>query len=125
MPNNSVLDLIRDECRGSTLSTTSEGEIVLQLKPENWRENLKKVHDHPQLGFRKMKLLTAVKDQDQHSVWVELESELMDDRLSVRCVIPGNKTLPSLVEIWPCADWQEQEVFENYGIAIEGTAQSK
>jgi len=39
-------------------------------------------------------------------------------RLRVRCYCPDNDfpVVPSVVEIWSCADWYEREAFDMYGI---------
>jgi NADH-quinone oxidoreductase subunit C len=43
-------------------------------------------------------------------------------RLRIRCFAPdeGMPIIPSLVEIWPSANWYERETFDMYGIVFEG-----
>ena len=43
-------------------------------------------------------------------------------RLRLRCFAPdeGMPILPSLVDIWPSANWYEREIFDLYGIVFEG-----
>ncbi|MBO9662479.1 NADH-quinone oxidoreductase subunit C [Dokdonella sp.] len=41
-------------------------------------------------------------------------------RLRARCADDELPSLPSLVGIWPSADWFEREAFDLYGIAFEG-----
>jgi NADH-quinone oxidoreductase subunit C len=43
-------------------------------------------------------------------------------RLRVRCFCPddGFPVLPSLVELWPSANWYEREAFDLFGIIFEG-----
>jgi NADH-quinone oxidoreductase subunit C len=43
-------------------------------------------------------------------------------RMRVRCFCPDDKfpVLPSLVDVWPVANWFEREAFDLYGIMFEG-----
>jgi NADH-quinone oxidoreductase subunit C len=43
-------------------------------------------------------------------------------RLRVRCFCPDDEfpEAPSLVEVWPVANWFEREAFDLYGILFEG-----
>jgi NADH-quinone oxidoreductase subunit C len=43
-------------------------------------------------------------------------------RLRVRCFCPEDEfpVLPSLVEVWPSANWFEREAFDLFGIIFEG-----
>lgn len=45
-----------------------------------------------------------------------------NQRLRVRCYAPDDDAplLPSLVELWPSADWFEREAFDLYGILFDG-----
>ncbi len=41
-------------------------------------------------------------------------------RVRVQAFVDEGEALPSLVEIWPTADWQEREVFDLFGIPFQG-----
>ena len=43
-------------------------------------------------------------------------------RLRVRCFCPDDEfpVLPSLVEVWPSANWYEREAFDLFGIIFDG-----
>jgi NADH-quinone oxidoreductase subunit C len=45
-----------------------------------------------------------------------------NERVRLRCYAPdeGMPIVPSLVEIWPSANWCEREAFDLYGIVFEG-----
>lgn len=45
-----------------------------------------------------------------------------NQRLRIRCHAPDEQlpVVPSVVEIWSCADWYEREAFDLYGIVFEG-----
>lgn len=62
-------------------------------------------------------------DRPRFKVVVHLLSVRHNHRLRVK-VVPavreGIIVLPSVVEIWPSANWYEREVFDLFGIAFEG-----
>ena len=42
-------------------------------------------------------------------------------RVRVLCGVPGEAPrVPSVVDLWPSADWAEREIFDLYGIAFDG-----
>lgn len=41
-------------------------------------------------------------------------------RVVARCASGNWPTLPSVRELWPCADWYEREAFDLFGIVFEG-----
>jgi NADH-quinone oxidoreductase subunit C len=53
---------------------------------------------------------------------VHLLSITNNVRLRVRCFCPEDEfpVLPSLVEVWPSANWFEREAFDLFGIIFEG-----
>ena len=41
-------------------------------------------------------------------------------RMRVLCGIDDGVTLPTLSDLWPCADWAEREVYDLFGIRFDG-----
>jgi len=64
----------------------------------------------------------AARVQQRFAVVVHLLSFRHNHRLRVRCHAndEGMPIVPSLVEIWPSANWYEREVFDLFGIVFEG-----
>ena len=56
------------------------------------------------------------------AVVAHLLSYKHNERVRLRCYAPdeGMPIVPSLVEIWPSANWCEREAFDLYGIVFEG-----
>jgi len=43
------------------------------------------------------------------------------ERVRVLCGVPeGNLDVPSVADLWPCADWAEREVFDLFGVRFTG-----
>jgi NADH-quinone oxidoreductase subunit C len=60
--------------------------------------------------------------KQRFAVVIHLLSQQHNTRLRLRCFAPdeGMPIVPSLTEIWSCADWYERESFDLYGIVFEG-----
>jgi NADH-quinone oxidoreductase subunit C len=52
-------------------------------------------------------------------IWI-LYSFPRNERIRVKTHITEGETLPSVVEIWPTANWLEREVYDMFGIRFEG-----
>ena len=52
-------------------------------------------------------------------LWI-LYSFPRNERVRVKTQIAEGETLPSVVEIWPTANWLEREVYDMFGIRFEG-----
>ncbi|MFT5390656.1 MAG: NADH-quinone oxidoreductase subunit C [Gammaproteobacteria bacterium] len=51
----------------------------------------------------------------------QLLSVSRNERMTLRCRLSGEPPrLPSVVDIWNCADWYEREAFDLFGILFEG-----
>lgn len=60
--------------------------------------------------------------EQRFGVVVHLLSFRHNKRLRIQCFAPdeGMPIVPSLVEIWNCANWYEREAFDLFGIVFEG-----
>jgi NADH-quinone oxidoreductase subunit C len=60
--------------------------------------------------------------KQRFAVVVHLLSFKNNNRLRIRCYAPDEDLpiVPSLVDVWPSADWYEREAFDLYGIVFEG-----
>ena len=60
--------------------------------------------------------------EHRYAVVVHLLSVQNNWRLRVRSFCPDDElpVLPSMVEVWPVANWFEREAFDLYGIIFEG-----
>ena len=52
-------------------------------------------------------------------VWI-LYSFPRNERIRVKTIIADGESLPSVVEVWPTANWLEREVFDMFGIKFDG-----
>ena len=59
------------------------------------------------------------KDQEFDIVWI-LYSFEHNQRVRVKAMFKDGDTAPSVVELWPTANWLERECYDMFGIRFEG-----
>jgi NADH-quinone oxidoreductase subunit C len=105
------------------------GELTVEVKAADYRsvcEKLKAEH-----GFEQLMDLCGVdyaaygdrpREGLRFAAVLHLLSTKNNYRLRVRCFCPDDElpVLPSLVEVWPSANWYEREAFDLFGIVFDG-----
>jgi len=67
--------------------------------------------------------LTAVdwpKREKRFDVVLNLYSFSKNERLRLKVWVADAEDVPSVVSVWPTANWQEREVFDMFGIVFSG-----
>ncbi len=112
-------------------SRVALGEVTIEVAACDWLEVAQRLRDEPGLAFDMLIDLAGVdysayKDGAwqgrRFAVVLHLLSVSKNHRLRVRTFCPDDDfpLLPSLVEVWPAANWFEREAFDLYGIVFEG-----
>ncbi len=122
---------------GSRLVSLQErlGEITLVVNAPNYVEAARALRDHPDLRFEQLVDLCGVdystygdRTEDagaagaSFAVVLHLLSFTHNWRVRLRCFCADDAfpVLPSMVEIWPSANWYEREAFDLFGIVFDG-----
>ena len=106
------------------------GEISIECKVENLLEVCAKLRDHAELKFEQLIDLCGVDYSDyregqwegaRYAVVLHLLSVSLNQRVRVRVFAQDDDfpMLPTLVDIWPVANWYEREAFDLFGIMFE------
>jgi NADH-quinone oxidoreductase subunit C len=109
----------------------ARGEVTAIVPPARLAEMLRKVRDLPELRFEVLVDLCGVdystfgdgaREGPRFAVVYHLLSLANNWRLRVRTFAPDDEfpVVPSVVEIWPSANWYEREAFDLYGIMFPG-----
>jgi len=114
------------------------GELTLEVPAEQWIDACLALRDQPSLAFATCIDLCGVdyatwgqpsddagaapRFPQRFAVVVHLLSVTHNWRLRVRTWVPNDEfpVLPSLVDVWPCANWLEREAFDLFGLVFEG-----
>jgi NADH-quinone oxidoreductase subunit C len=133
MPDAPGLELIAGELRdahpGSVVGTYHEhGQACLIVDPPQVLEVLRWLRDAPGQEYRFLASVHGVDylpAEPRFGVHYELLNRDRVERLRVRAALadPGGDELPhipSCVELFPTADFQEREVYDFFGIVFDG-----
>jgi NADH-quinone oxidoreductase subunit C len=104
------------------------GELTIEVAAAEYLGAAGKLKD---MGFEQLIDLCGVdyasygdrpREGPRFAAVVHLLSVSQNVRLRMRCFGPDDAfpVLPSLVEVWPSANWFEREAFDLYGIMFEG-----
>ena len=107
------------------------GELTLIIKPQAYVAAMTALRDHPDCRFEQLVDLCGMDYSDygdgawaglRFAVVAHLLSVSRNQRVRVRVFCPDDDlpVVPSVVDIWPSANWFEREAFDLYGIVFEG-----
>jgi NADH-quinone oxidoreductase subunit C len=111
------------------------GEITMTVAAKDYFEIAKTLRDHSDLAFEQLVDLCGVDYSDyknsapsaftefpRYAVTSHLLSLTHNWRLRLRVFATDDNMpiLPSLTELWNCANWYEREAFDLFGILFEG-----
>ena len=123
---------------GDALVHVSEclGETTLVVSPTAFLAAMTTLRDHPDCRFEQLIDLCGIDysaygdgagfvdggARGRYAVVVHLLSVSLNQRVRVRvfCADDALPVVPSLVDVWPAANWFEREAFDLYGIVFEG-----
>lgn len=113
-----------------TQLTVALDEITIECSADNYVAVATKLRDHAELKFEQLIDLCGV-DYSEHgdSIWdgaryavvLHLLSVSQNQRVRLRVFAQDDDfpVLPTLVDIWPAANWFEREAFDLYGLMFE------
>ncbi len=108
---------------GAVLST-SGGDASLEVPPANLREAAHLLKADPGCAFDFLACLTGVDlhpREPGYEVVCHLRSLIRGHRMVLRTRVPESAPqVPSLVPVWPAADWFEREAFDLLGLVFTG-----
>ena len=130
MPDATGLELIAQRVRenvgdDAVLATrTHRGEATLQVAPPSVHDVLSmlKVDDEEPFDFlASLHGCDYLPDEPRLGVHYQLLSTVRAERLGVRTRVTVEEAeVPTVIDLWPTADFQEKEVFDFFGVVFSG-----
>ena len=114
-----ILKDLQERFPDSLQVNQDEWLTYLLVNPENVQPLMTELKDKH--GFNHLANLCAVDYHEEFEIIYHLYSIPLSHRISVKTRVPRDKAqVPSLVEIYPTADWQEREAYDLMGISFTG-----
>lgn len=115
---------------GLSKLTVDLDEITIECKASDYLDVCERLRDHAELKFEQLIDLCGVDYSDyddglwegpRFAVVVHLLSVSLNQRIRLRVYAEDDDfpVLPTLVDVWPVANWFEREAFDLFGIMFE------
>ena len=99
------------------------GELTVEIERENIPDVLALLRDDPSCRFGCLIDICGVdypEREQRFEVVYHLLSPWLNHRIRVRTTTDASTPVPSVVEIFPAANWFEREAYDLYGILFDG-----
>lgn len=99
------------------------GELTLTVVREHIPSLIKFLRDDSQCRFETLIDICGVdfpERRDRFEVVYHLLSMRMNQRIRVKCFTDEDTPVPSIMDVFPCAQWFEREALDMYGISFAG-----
>jgi NADH-quinone oxidoreductase subunit C len=130
MPDATGLELIAQRVRDAVADGAVAGTLyfreqaTLEVAPESVREVLEYLRDRDEEPWPLLASLHGcdyLPDEPRMGVHYQLLSMERTDRMCVKTRLGvDDPRLPSVVDLFPTADFQEREVYDMFGVVFEG-----
>jgi NADH-quinone oxidoreductase subunit C len=111
-------------------SALDRGQLTLEIGPASLVEVATRLRDDKSLAFSTMVDLLGVDYNGYANEWVGPRYAVVYNLLSIEhnwrvrlrvfCPDDAFPSLPSIIGVWPAANWYEREAFDLYGIVFHG-----
>ena len=96
-------------------------EVVVTVQPEQVIEVGHKLRDDPETTCDYLRCLSVVDYEDRIQVVYHLYSLEKNHHMVVKTNVPYDDLhLPSVITVWPGADWYEREGHDLFGVVFDG-----
>ena len=91
--------------------------------PEHWRSVAETLRRDADLQFDWLACITAIDyiADDELAAVYDLQSMTYENRFAVKVIVDRKAPIiPTVVDLWPAADWHEREAYDLMGIVFQG-----
>jgi NADH-quinone oxidoreductase subunit C len=99
------------------------GQLTLMIEPGKTVEAMRFLRDDPRCRFVSFIDMTAIDYPGRvprFDIVYHLLSPALNARIRVKAGVVEDQMVPSVIEVFPGADWFEREAYDLYGIIITG-----
>jgi NADH-quinone oxidoreductase subunit C len=101
----------------------AHGVLVLQTEPQQLIDVVRVLRDDPRLRFVNLTDVTAVDypgRERRFDVVYHFLSPTLNARIRIKLQADESTQVPSIIELFPGADWFEREAYDLYGVIFAG-----
>jgi NADH-quinone oxidoreductase subunit C len=129
LPDATGLELIAQDVRGklgdeAVVGTHFfDGYATLEVAPQSIRDVLAHLRSDASDSFERVMSVHGNDywpEEPRFGIHYELLSMERLDRLHVKLRVADGETIPTVVDLFPSADFQEREVYDMFGVTFEG-----
>jgi NADH-quinone oxidoreductase subunit C len=125
MTPQQIAQLLRDRFADQIVGAfPNDKHPRVHVAAEHWRGVAEFLRDEPGMQFDWLANLSGVDyvADNQFCVVYDLWSFELDHRFAVKVYAPRSDDVhfPSVVDLWPAAEWHEREAFDLFGIIFDG-----
>jgi NADH-quinone oxidoreductase subunit C len=125
MDNATLLGILQERIGAGILASNEfRGDLSLTLRPDAYKASAQLLRDDPALRYTFLENLCGVDylgRDPRFEVVAHLVSMEHSHRVCLKVGLPeGNPHLPSLVPLFPTANYQEREAYDLMGIIFDG-----
>lgn len=96
-------------------------EVVVTVDRSSLVQAALKLRDDPRLAFDYLMCLSVVDYENRFEVVYHLRSLAKETRFALKVSLPyDDPRIPSVMGVWPGADWYEREGHDLFGVVFEG-----
>ena len=119
-----LLENISESLEGKLKSSdVTYGEVNLVVERDEIINVLTSLRDNPSLQFEQLVDLTAVdypERAERFDVVYHLLSHRQNTRIRIKLSTDEEQAVPSVIGLFPVANWFEREVYDMYGVLFSG-----
>lgn len=124
MTSRQIIDLLHTKFAGKILADFPEDKHPrIHIDVKEWRPIAELLRHEPSLQFDWLANLSGVDyvADDQMAVVYDLWSFDLHHTFAVKVFCPRDHPhVPTVVDLWAAADWNEREAYDMYGIVFDG-----
>jgi len=121
---NLTVRKLRERFPEAILSAKSfRNEITVVVTPSEIVRVCRHLKEEPELRYDFLSDLTAVDRLREHprfEVVYHLYSLQFKRRVRLKVLVEEGEAVPSVTQVWGTADWHEREVYDMFGVGVEG-----
>lgn len=121
---NLTVRKLRERFPEAILSAKSfRNEITVVVTPSEIVRVCRHLKEDPDLRYDFLSDLTAVDRLREHprfEVVYHLYSLQFKRRVRLKVLVEEGEAVPSMTQVWGTADWHEREVYDMFGVGVEG-----